>query len=140
MYVKEEMQELQDLNQIPKSATHPERSSKNKRDNASSQAKGSTQAKLSIATPSSATPGSSGKEAKGWINPHELGNVETSCAVCSMANPADALLCAVCSHVLNPERSAGSWKCPSEACKDSTYVNSVDYGVCRVCGRRKTIG
>ncbi|PVH88527.1 WLM-domain-containing protein [Cadophora sp. DSE1049] len=60
-----------------------------------------------------------------------------SCPVCSVDNEQNALTCIVCANVLKPEFVANSWQCTSSACKDSSYVNAGDVGLCGVCGARK---
>ncbi|KAF6812680.1 WLM domain-containing protein [Colletotrichum musicola] len=62
---------------------------------------------------------------------------EVSCGVCSFANPALSITCAVCSHVLDPESVPNAWRCRSAACQGSRYLNPGDFGVCGVCGQGK---
>lgn len=62
---------------------------------------------------------------------------DATCAMCSFANETDATTCMVCSHVLEAARVPGAWRCQSEACKGSRYLNAGDSGVCGVCGKRK---
>ncbi|KAH7417010.1 WLM domain-containing protein [Cadophora sp. MPI-SDFR-AT-0126] len=59
-----------------------------------------------------------------------------TCPVCSVDNEQNALTCIVCANVLKPEFVANSWKCTSSACKDSSYANAGDVGLCGVCGAR----
>lgn len=61
-----------------------------------------------------------------------------ACAVCSMENEAGSFLCVACSNVLNPQLDANHWKCKSETCKSSIYINAGDVGRCGVCGNTKT--
>ncbi|KAL8740141.1 MAG: hypothetical protein Q9190_007122, partial [Brigantiaea leucoxantha] len=63
-----------------------------------------------------------------------------ACSICSMENGPSALLCAACSHVLDPSLIPGHWKCSSLACQSSQYVNAGDSGMCGVCGTRKPAG
>ena len=60
-----------------------------------------------------------------------------SCPICSLLNDQGAITCAACSNVLRPHLMAGYWSCKSEPCKDSTYINAGDAGVCGVCGAVK---
>jgi len=60
------------------------------------------------------------------------------CSVCSMVNEPVAFTCAACAHVLHPDRSSSIWRCGSEVCKASGYINAGDCGVCGVCGARKS--
>ena len=60
-----------------------------------------------------------------------------SCPVCSMVNAQDSALCLACSNVLNGSKVPDRWKCHSEVCRGSEYVNAGDCGLCGVCGSRK---
>ncbi|TLS26966.1 hypothetical protein PpBr36_05249 [Pyricularia pennisetigena] len=64
----------------------------------------------------------------------------SACSVCSFANEKGSFRCAVCSNVLDPGLDARSWRCSSDACAGSAYVNAGDCGVCGVCGQRKSSG
>ncbi|KAI1344986.1 WLM-domain-containing protein [Xylariaceae sp. FL0016] len=59
------------------------------------------------------------------------------CPLCSFGNGADALICAICSHVLDTGKMPNAWKCKSYSCQDSVYLNPGDVGICGVCGSRK---
>ncbi|KZL85191.1 wlm domain-containing protein [Colletotrichum incanum] len=65
---------------------------------------------------------------------------EIFCGVCSFANSALSIMCAVCSHVLDPTSVPNAWRCRSTACQGSEYVNPGDFGVCGVCGQSKKQG
>lgn len=56
------------------------------------------------------------------------------CAVCSLKNDPQALTCAACSHVLHPDQLTNHWRCHSDVCRDSVYVNAGDVGLCGLCG------
>lgn len=60
-----------------------------------------------------------------------------ACPICSLDNAPDAVTCMVCSHVLKPKLMASSWRCKSEQCKGSNYINIGDNGVCTLCGSKK---
>lgn len=62
---------------------------------------------------------------------------QVPCQICSLENDTTALTCIACSHVLNPDFVPDHWKCQSESCKDSLYINSGDAGSCGVCGARR---
>ena len=62
---------------------------------------------------------------------------DVQCAVCSMLNDPLRLTCAACSHVMDERRDSRHWRCVSEVCKGSTYVNAGDCGLCGICGARK---
>lgn len=64
----------------------------------------------------------------------------TNCPICSLANPPSSTLCAACGHVLDRDAHPSHWRCPSLACRDSAYVNPQDYGLCGVCGARRRVG
>lgn len=64
----------------------------------------------------------------------------TVCPICSLANEASAVTCMACSHVLRPENIPGHWKCDSAICEGGQYVNGGDSGVCGVCGSRRSKG
>jgi len=59
-----------------------------------------------------------------------------ACPICSFQNTPDAMTCGACSHVLAPSKVA-FWRCKSQECKGSLYLNPDDLGVCGVCGKRK---
>lgn len=62
---------------------------------------------------------------------------EVSCPICSLSNPSTAPTCAACSHVLDTAKDPRHWRCNSEACNGSEYVNAGHAGVCGICGARK---
>ncbi|KAF1929080.1 WLM-domain-containing protein [Didymella exigua CBS 183.55] len=59
-----------------------------------------------------------------------------SCKVCSLSNEPGLLICAVCFNVLNPDLM-NHWKCKSESCKRSNYMNAGNVGACGACGQPK---
>jgi len=65
---------------------------------------------------------------------------ELTCPICSMANEISSLLCIACSHVLDTRKITKYWRCQSDTCKDSQYINAADHGLCGVCGARKADG
>jgi DNA-dependent metalloprotease WSS1 len=60
-----------------------------------------------------------------------------NCPICSMANDRLNPTCTACAHVLDPKKAPRHWRCGSEVCQDSEYVNADDCGVCGVCGTRR---
>ncbi|GAB7361364.1 hypothetical protein MBLNU230_g1420t1 [Neophaeotheca triangularis] len=65
----------------------------------------------------------------------------SSCPICSLENAAESTLCLACSHVLKPSLVRGSWRCGSETCKGTGYVNPGDAGRCGICqGPRGAVG
>ncbi|KAH6675693.1 WLM domain-containing protein [Halenospora varia] len=65
---------------------------------------------------------------------------EISCPICTTLASSTSLTCSVCAHVLKPDFVPNTWHCRSEACKQGTYINAGDVGVCGVCGARKVSG
>ena len=62
---------------------------------------------------------------------------ETTCPICSMTNEYSAHLCIACSHVLDTQRVTRYWRCQSDSCRGSEYINAIDCGVCGICGSRR---
>lgn len=69
---------------------------------------------------------------------HQLQTSGMICPICSMANQHTSLLCIACSHVLDTGKVTRYWRCQSDACKDSEYINAADSGLCGVCGLRNS--
>ena len=65
----------------------------------------------------------------------ETGSI--ACPVCSFENDRMALTCGACANVLDTTRMPLHWRCVSEVCRDSVYVNSTDVGRCGLCGQAK---
>jgi hypothetical protein len=61
----------------------------------------------------------------------------TGCPVCTMENNPDSPTCVACGNVLKPIVVRNHWRCKSEQCKGSKYINVGDAGVCALCGARK---
>lgn len=64
---------------------------------------------------------------------------DMSCPICSMSNEPSSLLCIACSHVLDTSKVTRYWRCQSDSCKRSEYVNAADCGLCGVCGARNVV-
>ena len=62
---------------------------------------------------------------------------EIVCPICSMSNGLGSLLCIACSHVLDTRKITRYWRCRSDACQGSQYINAADCGRCGICGARK---
>jgi hypothetical protein len=65
------------------------------------------------------------------------------CPVCSLENIEVSPTCIACSHVLLPHLIPNHWRCQSDTCKTSEYINAGDVGRCNLCGGQKpkpTIG
>jgi hypothetical protein len=60
-----------------------------------------------------------------------------ACPICSLANDASSPTCMACSNVLQPSLMPDHWRCKSETCKDSSYINAGDAGLCGICGGQK---
>ena len=67
----------------------------------------------------------------------DTSSTESVCSICSMANGVGAGLCLACSHVLDTAKVPEHWRCQSEVCKESEYLNPGDFGLCSICGNRK---
>ena len=89
---------------------------------------------ITMSTPSVST--SPSQEPRGLecvsSRPGSVGNV--ACKVCSMANDRLSPTCIACANVLDVRKVASFWRCQSDACKGSAYINAGDCGVCGVCG------
>ncbi|MCJ1281792.1 hypothetical protein MMC26_001115 [Xylographa opegraphella] len=138
VHVKEEMQELRDINDIAAASEKTEHATNiaqkqllphkhNYNQGLSKEAPVQLPKKTSIpeTTPITDT------------IPLNGSNFDLTCPVCSMSNDPSSLLCMACSHVLDIRKMPRHWKCKSEMCVGSFYVNSEDYGLCGVCGTRK---
>lgn len=62
----------------------------------------------------------------------------SNCPVCTTENADDNICCMVCGCVLREDLVKDTWRCQSVACKGGNYINPGDYGVCGVCGSRKS--
>ncbi|KAI7351162.1 WLM domain-containing protein [Hortaea werneckii] len=60
-----------------------------------------------------------------------------SCPICSLENEPDNPTCIACAHVLKPKLIKNTWRCASDTCKGTEYVNAGDVGRCGVCGASK---
>ncbi|KAI6864383.1 WLM domain-containing protein [Hortaea werneckii] len=59
------------------------------------------------------------------------------CPICSLENDPSNPTCIACAHVLKPNLIKNTWRCSSEMCKGTEYVNAGDVGRCGVCGASK---
>jgi hypothetical protein len=60
-----------------------------------------------------------------------------TCPICSLVNDPSSPTCMACSNVLQPSLMPDHWRCKSEACQGSSYINAGDAGRCGVCGAQK---
>ncbi|KAF2815314.1 WLM-domain-containing protein [Mytilinidion resinicola] len=67
-------------------------------------------------------------------NPQKL-----ECPICSLANDSAALTCVVCSNVLNTSLVTDHWRCQSNACQGSRFINAGDAGMCGACGSARRV-
>ena len=86
---------------------------------------------------SNSTPDSRPPKAQNTAN-HRLRASQMICPICSMTNEPPSLLCIACSHVLDTGKVTRYWRCQSDACKDSQYINAADCALCGVCGARNS--
>ena len=144
--VKQEMQELQDLEQNELSSQSPsfhalskasgprgeppvEHDDESARPGSSSP---NTMIPTLSAVPTSGSASNSGRNTQANVDESR----ELACPICSMANDLSAVTCVVCSHVLDLAKVPGYWRCKSSACAGSQYVNVADCALCGVCGAR----
>lgn len=64
-------------------------------------------------------------------------NDNFTCPICSLSNEHSTALCLACSHVLQPSLMPNHWRCTSEQCSNTEYVNAGDVGRCGLCGVKK---
>lgn len=60
-----------------------------------------------------------------------------TCPMCSFDSGPGSIICSICSHVMDPKKVPGSWKCKRPVCVDSLFLNAGDSAMCGVCGQRK---
>ncbi|KAK0940376.1 hypothetical protein LTR29_008115 [Friedmanniomyces endolithicus] len=60
-----------------------------------------------------------------------------TCPICSLENERSVPMCIACSHVLKPALLKDHWRCTSETCAGSKYINAGDVGRCGLCGAQK---
>nr|OQO09767.1 hypothetical protein B0A51_17753 [Rachicladosporium sp. CCFEE 5018] len=70
-------------------------------------------------------------------DPAPLAPDPSSCLICSMANELSSPTCIACAHVLRPKLMPNHWRCGSEICVGSSYINAGDAGRCGVCSGAK---
>ena len=68
--------------------------------------------------------------------PEHADNI-TTCPICSLENESDTPTCIACSHVLKTSLMPNHWRCNSDQCKGTAYVNAGDAGRCGLCGALK---
>ena len=59
------------------------------------------------------------------------------CIVCTLDNTLNALTCATCGNVLDTTRLSRHWRCKGDYCRSIGYVNSLDAGLCGLCGDKQ---
>lgn len=59
------------------------------------------------------------------------------CEACSMENDRLSPTCVTCSNVLDLRKVTSFWRCRSDLCKGSDYINAGDCGMCGVCGTKQ---
>lgn len=146
IHVKEEMQELQDMNTIPETSK-PGKHSKHipavVTEEPSTPGEDDTappripSKPLKAPEPHNKTSSTSQKQSH-YV--HAITVTPTSvftCPICSMVNEPFSLLCTACSHVLDARKMPGHWRCKSSICNGGSYVNAADCGLCGACGSRK---
>jgi hypothetical protein len=61
-------------------------------------------------------------------------STSSTCPTCSFENAPNETICLVCSNVLRPTIIRNTWRCNSDVCKGSAFINHGDSGRCAVCG------
>ena len=56
-----------------------------------------------------------------------------ACPICSLENDPDSPTCEACGHVLRPKLMPNHWRCRSEQCKGSQFINPGDANRCYLC-------
>lgn len=64
-------------------------------------------------------------------------STSTSCPICSLENEPNSTLCVACSHVLRTSLVRDHWRCRSNTCNGSKYINPGDFGRCGLCNAPK---
>ena len=129
VHVKEEIQELQDINDIAFGAPLVPGTEK-----------AQVKAKPDAGWSASPLPRASPRPVKhdSVIDGFRTTCTSVTCPICSMQNEESSVLCSACSHVLDTDKSPGHWRCRTLACRETRYVNSADCGLCGICGTRKS--
>lgn len=149
VHVKQEMQELQDVDDIALASGQAKVSNTNeggpsnvsKHDNYNTRGQGGLEIRGAKTLPSeSDNPVNRVNDKQGPSVFRLSGRIDVSCPICSMKNACSTTLCVACSHVLEPHSMPGHWQCSSTTCLESLYINSADSGLCGVCGSRKPYG
>ncbi|KAI9860831.1 MAG: hypothetical protein M1824_002866 [Vezdaea acicularis] len=134
--VKQEMQELQELDCIA-SAPHHTSDSSNNKETADSLRGVSIRRPQSSTRPSKSPPHSNGGIGKNATSTTFNDWTSSACPICSFSNTTSALACAICAHVLSEDLISDHWSCGSVTCKGSAYLNAGDCGVCGICGQKR---
>ena len=59
------------------------------------------------------------------------------CPICTMCNKSTSVCCEVCSHVLRPEDIGDTWQCAKEDCSKIAFLNKGDAIRCGLCSARR---
>lgn len=132
VHVKEEMQELRDINSIAE-APKSDLPSLDRAGESSSSIGSSRDIKLER------SPEVAQEQTTLSSSPLEDSRplVDLACPICSMVNGPSSLLCVACSHVLDIRKMPRHWICQSSTCAGGLYVNASDCGLCGICGARR---
>ncbi|KAK7755210.1 hypothetical protein SLS62_002715 [Diatrype stigma] len=71
------------------------------------------------------------------VKPSSSASISGTCPMCSFDSGLGSIICSICSHVMDPKKVPGSWKCRRPSCVDSLFLNAGDSAMCGVCGQRK---
>ena len=147
--VKEEMQELQDLEALDaqswlpadEQSPRPSPPGRDSKQDMNQAVDKPTEVQKQVFSPERGTSTSNDQvDLNGLVSPGAaLPNILT-CAICSMENDPAAVTCVICAHVLDIKKARGYWRCQSSTCKGSQYLNAEDCALCGVCGARRRSG
>ena len=148
--VKQEMQELQELNQT---TSPPYQQSSRALQNRQENNQQPLEERSLYDIPAYEEPpkpkpllpkiqGNSGPEVRRHPPPPPVARAPSgiACPICTTFNPSsNAPVCITCSHVLDESKVPGHWQCKNEGC-NADYVNVSDLRLCGLCGIRRSSG
>lgn len=146
-HVKEEMQELQDLetprpssgklskDRLSEASASSGPPSRNENPQVTSR---HTVNGSHITSPGQPRSTSSNRKDSGHGLPRsEEASQVATCSICSVDNESSAITCMVCSHVLDTSKVHGYWRCQNTSCSGTEFINADDSALCGLCGARR---
>ena len=146
-HVKQEMQELQDLETLRPSSEKPSKDTPSEALTSALPMPGNedtqpiskhtvNRAQINSLKQSRSTSSSRKIPDEALLLSNEVPNAVT-CPICSMDNEPSAITCMACSHVLDTSKVHGHWRCQSTSCSGTKFNNAEDSAFCGVCGARR---